>query len=110
MEIHSLPSIEHYWSDSDDLAVRPIKNTIFRKRFQAILYNLHLADNTKIDSTQKDKLYKIKPLLDHFNIFSISKNDLCEYLCIDESMICFKGRSTLKQNNPMKPINRGYKL
>ena len=25
-------------------------------------------------------------------------------------MICFKGRSSLKQYNPMKPIKRGYKL
>ncbi|KAF2351878.1 PiggyBac transposable element-derived protein [Trinorchestia longiramus] len=33
-----------------------------------------------------------------------------EHLSIDESMIRFKGRSTLKQYNPMKPIERGYKL
>lgn len=31
-------------------------------------------------------------------------------LSVDESMIKFKGRSTLKQYNPMKPIKRGYKL
>lgn len=31
-------------------------------------------------------------------------------LSIDESMILFKGRSSLKQYNPMKPIKRGYKL
>ncbi|XP_071486003.1 piggyBac transposable element-derived protein 3-like [Diadema antillarum] len=29
---------------------------------------------------------------------------------INESMILFKGRSTLKQYNPMKPIKRGYKI
>ena len=29
---------------------------------------------------------------------------------IDESMILFKGRSSLKLYNPMKPIKRGYKL
>eukprot|EP00102_Acyrthosiphon_pisum_P027552 XP_016664762.1 PREDICTED: piggyBac transposable element-derived protein 3-like [Acyrthosiphon pisum] len=31
-------------------------------------------------------------------------------LSVDESMIKFKGRSTIKQYNPMKPIKRGYKL
>ena len=63
MRIHSLLSNEHYWCDSDDLAVRPIKNAMSRERFQTILSNLHLADNTKIDSTKKDKLYKIKALI-----------------------------------------------
>ena len=29
---------------------------------------------------------------------------------IDESIIKFKGRSSLKQYNPMKPIKRGFKL
>ena len=29
---------------------------------------------------------------------------------IDESMVLFKGRSSIKQYNPMKPIKRGYKL
>lgn len=29
---------------------------------------------------------------------------------IDESMILFNGRSSLKQYNPMKPIKRGYKI
>lgn len=31
-------------------------------------------------------------------------------LSVDESMILFKGRHSIKQYNPMKPIKRGYKL
>jgi len=31
-------------------------------------------------------------------------------LSVDESMIAFKGRSSMKQYNPLKPIKRGYKL
>ena len=33
-----------------------------------------------------------------------------QHLSVDESMIRFKGRSSLKQYNPMKPITRDYKL
>ena len=33
-----------------------------------------------------------------------------KHLSVDESMIQFKGRSSLKQYNPMKPIKRGYIL
>ncbi|KAJ8909339.1 hypothetical protein NQ315_003284 [Exocentrus adspersus] len=31
-------------------------------------------------------------------------------MCVDESVIKFKGRSSIKQYNPMKPIERGYKF
>ncbi|XP_022174208.1 uncharacterized protein LOC111036488 [Myzus persicae] len=31
-------------------------------------------------------------------------------ISVDESMIKFKGRSSIKQYNPMKPIKRGYKI
>lgn len=31
-------------------------------------------------------------------------------LSVDKSMIIFKGRSTIKQFNPIKPIQRGYKI
>lgn len=31
-------------------------------------------------------------------------------LSIDESVIAFKGRSTMKQFMPMKPIKRGFKV
>nr|CAH7713912.1 unnamed protein product [Callosobruchus chinensis] len=31
-------------------------------------------------------------------------------MSVDESMILFKGRSSIKQYNPMKPVKRGYKI
>ncbi|XP_008189411.1 piggyBac transposable element-derived protein 3-like, partial [Acyrthosiphon pisum] len=52
---------------------------------------------TMIRNHNNDKLYKLKPTETN-------------QLSIDESMILFKGRSTLKQYNPMKFIKRGYKL
>ena len=33
-----------------------------------------------------------------------------EHVSVDELMIRFKGRTLLKQYNPMKPIRREYKL
>lgn len=110
MGYHSLPSIANYWSTQKDLEVLPIKNAMSRERFQTILSNLHVNDNTKMDPGKKDKLFKIRPLLEHLNDKFKQKRSLSEHLCIDESMILFKGRSSLKQYNPMKPIKRGYKL
>jgi hypothetical protein len=63
-----------------------------------------------IHPNNKDKLFKLKPLIDCCTEkFSKSYFGTRE-LSIDESMIIFKGRSTMKQYNPMKPIKRGYKI
>ena len=40
---------------------------------------------------------------------------MCEYqlhreVAIDEAMVAFKGRSSIKQYMPMKPVKRGYKI
>lgn len=57
-----------------------------------------------------DKLYKVWPLVEqltnNFNRCLLPS----EMLSIDESMIKFKGRSSLKQYMPKKPIKRGYKV
>ena len=31
-------------------------------------------------------------------------------VAIDEAMVAFKGRSSIKQYMPMKPVKRGYKI
>ena len=36
--------------------------------------------------------------------------DPSQNISINESMVCFKGRSTIKQYLPMKPIKRSFKL
>lgn len=82
-------------------------------RFSWILGNLHLNDNClqpNRGQSNFDKLYKVRPFLEYLserflNIFKPS-----EHQAIDESMIKFKGRSTLKQYMPKKPIKRGYKV
>ena len=81
-----------------------------RNRFAQILSNLHINDNASVPENNKDKLYKLRPLIAALNenfmkLFSVSKK-----VSVDESMIRFKGHSSIKQYNPMKPIKRGYKM
>ncbi|KAJ8886515.1 hypothetical protein PR048_012726 [Dryococelus australis] len=73
----------------EDLGLPVITNAMPRDHFETILWYLHVNDNTSMPHGNKDKRYK---------------------LCIDESIILFKGHSTLKQYNLMKPIKCGYKL
>ena len=48
----------------------------------------------------------------HYFILGIivRKHSPSEHVSVDESMIRFKGRTSLKQYNHMKPIRREYKL
>ena len=52
----------------------------------------------------------MRPLIESLNNRYLKLYDILKQVLIDESMILFKGRSSLKQYNPMKPIKRGYKL
>ena len=50
-------------------------------------------------------------ILENFLVPGIERGlEIREYLCIDESIIPFRGRHKLKQYNPMKPNKWGFKV
>ncbi|XP_047106101.1 piggyBac transposable element-derived protein 3-like [Schistocerca piceifrons] len=110
MGYHKLSSWKHYWSACDDHVISIVRRCMSRDRFDFILINLYVNDNTKIPERNTDKLYKIRPLLTALNKQFMSIYRGTRELSIDDSMIVFKGRSSIKQYNPLKPIKRGYKL
>ncbi|XP_018403038.1 PREDICTED: piggyBac transposable element-derived protein 3-like [Cyphomyrmex costatus] len=89
MGIKKLPSYRDFWSSDVKLNDPFISSLMTVNRFGFFLSNIHIADNTK----QPKK-----------NCWKPNK-----YLSVDESMIKFKDRSSLKQYMPAKPIKRGYK-
>ncbi|XP_044740939.1 piggyBac transposable element-derived protein 3-like [Chrysoperla carnea] len=109
MGYHQLPSIKNYWSTDKDYDVPFVRNIMTRTRFETILSNIHINDNTFITNSN-DKLYKVRPLIDILNEQFKHYYYGSRELAVDEAMILFKGRSTIKQYNPMKPVKRGYKL
>jgi len=62
------------------------------------------------DEPNYDKLYKRRPLLESLSETYLKYYKPSEKQVIDESMVKFKGRNTLKQYNPIKPIKRGFKI
>lgn len=57
-----------------------------------------------------DKLYKVRPFLnmmqENFEKYFFPNREVA----VDEYMIKFKGRNSMKQYLPLKPIKRGYKV
>lgn len=110
MAYHRLPTWKQYWNASEDLGLPIVAKCMTRNRFETILKFLHCNDNNLMPKDNKDKIYKIRPLSDTLNRRFKDCYKTTRRVSVDESMILFKGRSTLKQYNPMKPIKRGYKL
>lgn len=113
MGIKRQPSYRDFWSTKLELRDAYISKLMPRTRFDWLLGNLHMNDNAlqpKHGHPEFDKLYKIRPLLvalsqNFAKYYKPSKN-----ISVDESMIRFKGRSSLRQYMPNKPIKRGYKV
>lgn len=108
MGYHRLPSLPYYWMTGDDTGVCAVKRAMARDRFLYILSNLHVNDNAKLD--KKDKIYKVRALVEALNDRFTDKRAPRQHLSIDESVICFQGRSSLQQYNPRQAVQRGYKM
>ena len=109
MGINRRPDLYDYWSTSPDLHCFPIASILSRRRFLEIKRYLHFVDNTTLPVPCPDKLAKVRPVLE-----SIKSTCLTNYVpnrenSIYEAMIKFKGRSSVKQYMPKKPIKRGIK-
>jgi len=71
------------------------------------------VDNSKCvprDSPDHDRLFKVRPIIQKLSDTFVENYAPCQHIAVDESMVRFKGRSTLKQYMPMKPIKRGFKI
>ena len=113
MGINSLPALKDYWKRDPAFHYAPIADRITRDRFLEISRYLHFVDNDTLpqrDSPSFDRLGKVRPLLDHFSEKFKSVYLPHKEVAIDEAMIKFTGRSSLKQYMPMKPIKRGIKV
>lgn len=113
MGMNVLPSMRLYWSEDDNFHHSKIGHIMTVKRFLKIIRFIHLNDNQSMpprESLQFDRLYKIRPMITHLNRVFPEMYSPSRYLSVDESMIAFTGRTTMKQYMPLKPIKRGFKV
>lgn len=100
------PNKRLYWSNKSDTP-KLLSNSMRLNRFEKILKNFHLNDNTQFQAN--DRLYKIRPLVTHLNQEFLKHGGIDENLSIDESMIPYYGKHYAKQYIRGKPIRFGFK-
>lgn len=101
-------TLKLYWS-TDPLLHTPIFGEIMpRDRFIEILRSLHFNDNS--EQPVGDRLFKIEPVIgilqEKFKLFVTPYQNLC----IDESLMLWKGRLAFKQYIPKKRHRFGVKF
>lgn len=113
MSLHELPAVKLFWASDPLFHVSSVANVMTLNRFKKLMEAFHLNDNSKApsrNSTGRDKLFKVRPLIVLLNERFTNECGPTESYSIDECMIPFKGRSSLKQYMPMKPTKRGFKV
>ena len=113
MGINHLPSLDDYWKLDGVLHYSPVADKITRQRFREIPRYLHNTNNmllAKKGEPGYDRLGKVRPIMEHCSeVFYSNYSPHCQ-LAIDEAMIPFQGRSSMKQYMPLKPTKRGLKV
>lgn len=101
------PEQVDYWSDDPLLKAQPVKDAMSRDKFQKIKSNLGYC--LERDKDPKDKVWKLRPILDIFQKNLLQFGVFCTALSIDEMMVKFFGRLSFKQFIMAKPIRFGIK-
>lgn len=105
MGVVKLPSLDDYWKKDPLLHYHPIASKISRDRYRDIRKYIHFVDNTTLSpsgSAGSDRLAKIRPLLTQITNKCQELYDPHKDVSVDEAMIKFQGRSTLKTVCPQK--------
>lgn len=109
MSVYDLPRARMYWAN--DTRIDKIANVMSRNRWEEIKSNIHCNDNTNFNprDPNRDRLFKVRPLIDFLQekFREIPKD---QYICVDEQIVPYKGKSSLKQYNPKKPKKWGFKV
>ncbi|XP_049946503.1 piggyBac transposable element-derived protein 3-like [Schistocerca serialis cubense] len=88
------------------VVIPAVADVMSLNRWEQLKLGLHFNDNETID--QADTLYKIRPFLEPL-VENFRRIPMSEKLSVDEQMIPFKGRHTLKNYVKNKPKKWGYK-
>jgi hypothetical protein len=101
-------TITEYWSKDPLIATPQFTDYMSRDRYLLLLRILHFDDNeTQVPG---QRLHKLQPILDHLRKTNSEVFTPFQNLCIDESLVLFKGRFKFKLYIPSKIHRFGIKV
>ena len=106
------PRLSMYWS-GDEIYRTPVFGQVMaRDRFLLILRFLHCNDNdaTDVRNPYRDRLHKIRPVISMLRSNCASVCQPGRDLCVDESLVLYKGRLAFKQFIRSKRARFGIKM
>jgi len=109
MGIMNKPTIKEYWSTRESLSTPFFPKIMSRNRYEEILRCLHFCDNSQPSDGTRNRLWKLGTFFPNLVEKFASRINAAEYLCVDESLVSFKGRLSFKQYNPLKRSRFGIK-
>lgn len=82
-----------------------------RNRFEKLMKCIHFVNNCEVNDEEKkkDKVWKLRPWISSIQT-NLARIEQEEFNSVDEMMVSFTGRSSLKQYLPNKPTPWGFKL
>lgn len=100
--------MKDYWTKSSPLATPAFADMITQDRFFSILTHLHFNDSR--EHTPGNKLEKIKWVIDHLRSKFTASLKPFQDLCVDESLLLWRGRLSFRQYIPQKRNRFGMKF
>ena len=105
---HTVPCNRDYWSNQPDLGVQFVSQAMTCGRYRKLAACMHLADNQSL--TAGDKTAKVDPLYKKLNENLTQFGIWHDNISIDESMVPYFGKNSMKQFIRGKLIRFGFKL
>lgn len=105
-----LPRICDYWK-KHRLFSNCFSTFMSRDRYFLIMRCLHFCENLPAtELPPADRLYKVRPIMNHFNSKMQTVYYPGKHLSLDESMVLWKGKLSFRQYLPKKKHKYGVKL
>jgi hypothetical protein len=99
-----------YFSKRESIVTPYFSQIMTEKRFHLLKF-LHFADNSKFDPDQhQKKICKIQPILDHLKSKFSAVYTPEQNICVNESLLLWKGRLDWIQYIPSKRSRFGMKI
>lgn len=98
--------IRDYWSTNPLIETPIFGKLMSRNRWEQIWNFWHFSDNLLVQNTD-DRLYKVRPVLQHLTQRFQTVYKPAQELSLDEAMIPWRGRLRIRTYNPGKLIKYG---